>query len=219
MAIVYPAELRPTKLELLAGWLPGRPWYRAAGAADIRRVAAYRFDDPAGEVGIETLLVRAGAGPLLQVPLTYRGAPLDGADNWLVGTTEHSVLGRRWVYDACGDPVYATVLAHTIFTGARQAQEFVEIDGSRHRRETTVSVRGSGTPASNVPAVNAVVRVDDNDPTAMVTDSVGLLVARVLDDPGGPGSSGWTGDPEALTLTGTWPGQATASLLAAARPH
>jgi len=33
------------------------------------------------------------------VPLTYRGAPLDGAEDALVGTTEHGVLGRRWVYD------------------------------------------------------------------------------------------------------------------------
>ncbi|MGC4856177.1 maltokinase N-terminal cap-like domain-containing protein [Micromonospora sp. DT4] len=71
---------------------------------------AYRFDDPAGEVGIETMLVAAADGPVHQVPLTYRAAPLDDVDEWLVGTTEHSALGRRWVYDGCADPVYAAAV-------------------------------------------------------------------------------------------------------------
>jgi hypothetical protein len=106
VALLHRAELHPTKLGLLAGWLPGRRWYREQSAADLVRVASYRFDDPAGVVGIETMLVMAGAGPIYQVPLTYRGAPLDGGDGWLLGTAEHSVLGRRWVYDACGDRLY-----------------------------------------------------------------------------------------------------------------
>ena len=79
MALLHQAELVPTKLELLAAWLPGRPWYQEQ-AGELARTAAYRFDDPAGEVGIDTILVSAGDGPVYQVPLTYRGAPLDGAD-------------------------------------------------------------------------------------------------------------------------------------------
>ena len=67
MALLHRATLRPTKLELLTAWLPDRPWYRGAG--DPVRVTGFRFDDPDGEVGIETLLVRAGNGPLLQVPV------------------------------------------------------------------------------------------------------------------------------------------------------
>lgn len=52
-------QSRPSKLELLAGWLPNQPWLdRDAG--DLRRVAAYRFVDPDGEVGTETLLVASG---------------------------------------------------------------------------------------------------------------------------------------------------------------
>ena len=81
------------------------------------------FDDPAGAVGIETMLVMAGSGPVYQVPLTYRDAALEHGDDWLVGIAEHSVLGRRWVYDACGDPVYAAVLTSAIFAGAGQAAE------------------------------------------------------------------------------------------------
>src|SRR5258706_8514918 len=114
MALLHQADLQPTKPELLAVWLPPRSWYQGPATPALKRAAAYRFDDPAGEVGIETILVQAGGGPVYQVPLTYRGAPLDGADRWLIGTTEHSVLGRRWVYDATGDPVYASTLASTI---------------------------------------------------------------------------------------------------------
>src|SRR5262249_42680466 len=98
MAILHRADLRPTKLELLAGRLPGPSSYPGPSTPGLSGVASYRFDDPAGEVGVETMLVRSGDGPILQAPLTYRSAPLDGAEAWLLGTCEHSVLGRRWVY-------------------------------------------------------------------------------------------------------------------------
>jgi hypothetical protein len=215
MALLYRAELHPAKLELLAAWLPRRPWYRGSAAADLRRVASYRFDDPAGEVGIETLLVRAGDGPLLQAPLTYRDAPRDGGDHWLIGTAEHSVLGRRWVYDGCGDPVYAGVLANTILTGAGQAEEFLEVEGRLEHRPSTTSVRGSGVEGADVPAVDALVRVDDGDPTLILTDSLELAVTRILDDPGGRAGRADTSEPP--TLTGTWSGQSAPLLLATAR--
>jgi len=169
-------------------------------------VTSYRFDDPAGEVGIETFVVRAG-GSLLQIPLTYRGAPLDFGDEWLVGTMEHSVLGSRWVYDGCGDPVYAEALATAILTGGTQAEEFVEIDGRQQRREPTTFVRGSGTLEADAPVVKSLARVDDEDPTVIVTDSVELTVVRALDNT-------TTDDAERLTLTGTWDGQSTPLTLA-----
>jgi hypothetical protein len=200
MALLHRAELHPTKLELLAAWLPGRPWYQGQAAADIVRVATFRFDDPAGAVGIETMLVRAGDGPIHQVPLTYRGAPLDGGDGWLVGTTEHSVLGPRWVYDACGDPVYAAALASAIYSGSGQAEEFFEVDGRRERREATMVVTGSGVRDADVPAADAIRRVVEDDPTLIVTDSVQMTVVRRVD--GGNRLAG-------ATLTGTWSGQPT----------
>jgi hypothetical protein len=178
-------------------------------------VGSYRFDDPLGEVGIETLLVHAGNGGLLQAPLTYRNAPLDGSEQWLVGTAHHSVLGQRWVYDACGDPVYANALANTIFTGAGQAEEFLEIDGRLERQEPTVSVRGSGAEGAHVSAIDAVVRVDDSDPTIILTDSAELTVARILDDPSSQRRRADTS--RQLTLAGTWGGQSTPLLLARAR--
>jgi Maltokinase N-terminal cap domain len=202
VALVYRAELHPTKLELLGSWLPTRPWYRGSAAAELELVASYRFDDPAGAVGIETLLVRAGDGPLLQAPLTYRAAPLPGADAWSLGTAEHSVLGRRWIYDGCGDPVYARALANAILTGAGEAAVFIDIDGHLERREPGMSVRGSGAPGADVPAITALARVDDTDPTVILTESVELTVARVLDDRDGrPPVVDLSGPP---VLTGTW---------------
>ncbi|MFG1954442.1 hypothetical protein [Micromonospora sp. NPDC048830] len=210
MALLYRAELHPTKLELLAGWLPGRPWYRGQ-AGDVVRLASYRFDDPAGKVGIETTLLRVGDGPVHQVPLTYRDAPLDGGDDWLLGTAEHSVLGRRWVYDACGDPVYAAALAGAILGGAGQAQEYFEVDGRRQLREPTMTVTGSGGEGSPVPAVGALRRVVDADPALVVTDAVELAVPRRLGD--------GAGGPAGARLVGTWPGQPTPLPLAYASPR
>ncbi|MFJ8580723.1 hypothetical protein [Micromonospora sp. NPDC093277] len=210
MALLHRAELRPSKLDLLAAWLPGRSWFTGTAGADLTRVATCRFDDPAGEVGIETLLVRSGAGPVLQVPLTYRGAPLPGADDWLVGTTEHSVLGPRWVYDACADPVYPPALAAAVLAGAGQAEEYFEVDGRREVRPPTMTLTGSRVDGVEPPVVGAPQEVVDGDPTLIRADQVELAVVR-RPAPSEPSS--------APGLTATWPGQPTPLLLAYATLH
>ena len=78
-------------MELLEGWLPHQPWFTGQGAA-LSKVGSFRFDDPDGEVGIETIFV-AGDGIIFQVPLSYRGSPLRDAEPSLIGTMQHSVLG------------------------------------------------------------------------------------------------------------------------------
>ena len=112
------ASLTPGKLELLEEWMGSQRWYASKGRRPhLRRLATWRLDDPAGEVGVETLVVADESGDetvVYQVPLTYRGEPLASADHALVGTMEHSVLGRRWVYDAPHDPVYATQLLELV---------------------------------------------------------------------------------------------------------
>lgn len=204
MALLHRAELRPSKLDLLAAWLPGRSWFAGTAGAEVTRVATYRFDDPAGEVGIETLLVRAGDGPVLQVPLTYRGAPLAGAEQWLVGTTEHSVLGRRWVYDACADPVYPPALAAAVLAGAGQAEEYFEVDGRREVRPPTMTLACSHA-GGEPPVVGATREVVDGDPALIRTDSVELAVVRR------PGAAE---APSGAHLTGAWPGQSAPLVLA-----
>jgi hypothetical protein len=196
MATIHQATLVPTKLELLEAWLPSRHWYPADAVEGLSRVAACRFDDPAGEVGVETIVVRAGDGPIVHVPLTYRGAPLDDGERFLVGTMSHSVLGERWVYDAVGDPVYVEALAAAIVAGGREADELVETDAGPQRREPQMTVRGSGNDDAPAPA-GKLVRVEDGDPAVVVTESVRIDVRRVL-----------TADPaeSPLHLTGTWEG-------------
>ena len=207
MAVIHRATLRPSKLELVAGWVPGRPWGGVAAGAGLEQVAAYRFDDPAGEVGTETFVLRAG-DTLLHVPLTYRGAPVPGQEEHLVGTTEHSVLGRRWCYDACADPVYVAALAAAVLTGAPQAEEHVVADGGQQRREPTAHVTGSGT-AAGVGALGTPAATDTADATTVRAGDLELVVRRVL-TPVAPADG-------AATLTGTWAGQDEPVLLVSAR--
>jgi hypothetical protein len=113
MATIHRTTMVPGKLDLLGTWLPGRPWYRDTGRPPaLTRAGGFRLDDPAGEVGIEFVFVTDthGAGTTYSVPLTYRGAPLPEAEPGLLGTSEHGVLGRRWIYDGAHDPVAVTQL-------------------------------------------------------------------------------------------------------------
>jgi hypothetical protein len=149
VAIIHRATISPTKLELATAWLDR---LGLGGAGDAELVASYRFDDPAGEVGIEALLARR-AGDVFHLPFTYRGAPLDGAEAHLITTMEHSVLGRRWVYEAAGDPValacYAAALA------GQQEQASLEVwDGDavvgQRPHTVTLTVEGDGQPGGEV---------------------------------------------------------------------
>jgi Maltokinase N-terminal cap domain len=106
MARIHDTTMTPTKLELLTAWLPSQPWYRGTGRNPaLHRAGGFRLDDPDGEVGIEVLFVTDSASTIYQVPLSYRGVPLEGAEAELVGTAEHGVLGPRWIYDGLRDPV------------------------------------------------------------------------------------------------------------------
>jgi Maltokinase N-terminal cap domain len=120
MSIIHKTTLTPTKLDLLTVWLPGQPWYRAAPGErppELTKVGGFRLDDPAGQVGIEFMVVgddASGAAVFYLVPMTYRGTPLSGAEDALIGTAEHGVLGRRWVYDGVRDPVLVAQLVACI---------------------------------------------------------------------------------------------------------
>jgi hypothetical protein len=124
MSTIHRTTMTPTKLELLAAWLPGRPWYRGGDAPQLSRAGGFRLDDPSGKVGLEFMAVRdtSGTEPVTyHVPATYRGAPLPGAEDALIGTSEHGVLGRRWVYDGAHDPVLTAQLC-ALLAGEAQPQ-------------------------------------------------------------------------------------------------
>jgi hypothetical protein len=132
---------------------------------------------------------------VLHVPLTYRDAPLAQADQFFVGTTEHSVLGTRWVYDGCGDPAWVAALATTVLTGGTQIEEFVDVDGRFESREATASVLGSGTAGIPVAEIEAMSCHDEGPTTVIRADALELVVVRVY---GGEVSA-------AQTLTGSVP--------------
>ncbi|RVW10004.1 hypothetical protein EGT67_07160 [Prescottella agglutinans] len=194
MAILYAAELSPSKPELIATWMPAAPYYRG-GSPTLTPVGAYRFDDPAGEVGIETHLMRDADGTTYQVPLTYRSTPLAGAR--LAGEMEHSVLGHRYVYDATTDPVYVQQLLAAIFGGGREAEQYVHVDGAEPRLiDNTAYASGSGVTGAETPTVAGVsIRADGTD-TVISAGGVTVVVHhRPVDvEPDGPVLQGeWDG--------------------------
>ncbi|MEO6512471.1 MAG: 1,4-alpha-glucan branching protein [Nocardioides sp.] len=193
MAILHDATITPGKRDLMAGWLPSRSWFD--GDLDRKPVGSFRFDDPDGEVGIEFFLLGGTDGPALLVPMTYRAAPLDGAEEHLVGTTDHSVLGPRWVYDALADPVGVSALLSAILAGGHEAALEMEQDGEIVTFDPTCGVVGSGSAAGPV-TVSSVDVLDSGDPSVVRAGGFEIAVARLL----GPGVSGEE------TLTATWGG-------------
>ncbi|MEV0542335.1 maltokinase N-terminal cap-like domain-containing protein [Nocardia salmonicida] len=169
MAVIHQTTVTPSKRDLVATWLPSRQWYQGT-TPHIRKAGGFRLDDLAGEVGIEFLLFvdDSGAGEVLyQVPLTYRGAPLPGGDSALVGTAEHGVLGRRWIYDGTRDPVAIGAVVD-LLTGRTRAQAqsvsdapdpTVVVTKPEHRSiEGDVGIGLDDITHTDVPIGSAVVR-------------------------------------------------------------
>jgi hypothetical protein len=127
MARFHRATITPTKDALIAQWVPTQAWGPSPDDP-IEVIGSYRFDDPDGRVGMETHLVTAG-GTVLQVPLTYRDEPLDGAEEALITEMQHSVLGNRWVYDGLRDPRFVVMLAAVAMTGQGEALGMAVYEG------------------------------------------------------------------------------------------
>lgn len=195
MAVLHRATISPTKQELVETWLPAQPWAAGLGAPVI--VGSYRLDDPDGEVGIECLLLRAGES-FVHLPLTYRGAPLEGAEDYLVATMDHSVLGPRWVYDGCADPVAVQELLAVTLTGGEEAAVEIEEDGEIvERRTPTVQVRGSGSvDRGAVPRLDGVSLRSLGATARVSAGEYELAIARLL------GAEEIAGD---ATLFAVWP--------------
>ncbi|NEA62464.1 1,4-alpha-glucan branching protein [Streptomyces sp. SID12488] len=170
MAVIHHTTMSPGKLELLTAWLPTRPWYvGAAREPELSKAGGFRLDDPEGEVGIEFMVVTdtSGEQPVsYHVPLGYRGAPLDGAaDEALVGTSEHGVLGKRWLYDGAHDPVVVGQLL-ALLQGRAEAQAQGVSD------TPDPSVTGCFTGAGVSAEVASVAVTDGEHGTVVVVETV-----------------------------------------------
>ncbi|MFI0781081.1 1,4-alpha-glucan branching protein [Streptomyces sp. NPDC021212] len=179
MAVIHKTTMNPTKLELLTPWLPLQPWYLGAGGApELSRVGGFRLDDPRGEVGIEFMVVRDDSGerPVhYHLPLTYRADPLAGAEQALVGTSEHGVLGQRWVYDGSHDPVLVAQLLALL-----QGRAEPQMQSVSDTPDPSVTVQAADVPD----AVGTVSVTNGPDGTRLALGQLTLDVTRVLEPAG-----------------------------------
>ena len=222
MAVVHRTTMSPGKLELLAAWLPAQPWYQGTGGGpELARSGGFRLDDPRGETGIEFMVVTDGSDDQAAsylTPMTYRASALAGADGALIGTTEHGVLGRRWIYDGIGDPVLVGQLV-ALIQGQAQPQ-MQSVSDTPDPTVTCVPV-AAGNPAAVESAVagdgplGAELRVGTAGGGGLV-----ITVNRVLrPDDVGP-DHGPTGEAGRGRISAPWrlpDGTAVRGCLAAAR--
>jgi hypothetical protein len=96
--------------------------------------------------------------------LTYRAGPLDGGN--LVGELDHSVLGRRWVYDGPSDPVYVAVTASVIVAGGRDVDMVLDDGTPVPRLEWWATAVGSGAAPEQSSGALRVARLLPADPPA-----------------------------------------------------
>lgn len=185
MAILYNVELSPGKLELIEEWLPKQPWANVEPGTKLSRVSSFRFDDPAGEVGVEFHLVKVadddgateGAGTIYQVPLTYRGAPLAGAEDDLITEMDHPVLGHRWVYDGAADPVCVLETLRAIVTGGRSVDEFFQTDSGLEQNTDVAEAWGTSEPNLTI---GDLPQGKDADQVQVKVENVGDLTLAVF---------------------------------------
>jgi hypothetical protein len=194
MARFHRATITPTKAELIAQWAPTRPWGPSADDP-IDVIGSYRFDDPDGRVGMETHLVTAG-GTLFQVPLTYRDAPLAGAEDALITEMEHSVLGTRWVYDGLRDPQLVIMLAAVAMTGQGEALGLVQFNDRWYVAPSNVRIQGGGWTQERVPVDGFELDSDEATASVLHNDRFDLTVFR----------RPVPGPRPAIGLTGAWDG-------------
>jgi Maltokinase N-terminal cap domain len=190
MAVIHDTTMTPGKLELLAAWLPSQPWYAGTERRPaLARSGGFRLDDPDGEVGIEFMVVTDGSGdrPVsYHVPLSYRAAPLDGADDALIGTAEHGVLGTRWIYDGPHDPVLAGQLLALLHGEAEPQAQRVSNTPDRTVTSHLAGPRVSASPSSMTVTSGAdgtdvmVDRIGSSDRDSGSPRELTIRVIRVL---------------------------------------
>ncbi len=205
MALLHRATITPTKQELITQWAPTQPWGPPPDTP-LDVIGAFRFEDPEGRVGMETHLVDAG-GVLLQVPLTYRDTPVEGAEAAFICEMQHSALGTRWVYDGWRDAQFVVMLAAVSMTGQGEALGMVVDDGRWYVAPAHVRIHGGGWSKERVP-VDGFTMVSDTADKAVLRNERFELIAfrRPIPGPRPP-----------IGLMATWDGQSDEVVLSEVR--
>lgn len=106
MALIHRTTLKPTKLELLASWLPTRPWYAGGpDAPELTKAGGFRLDDPEGEVGIEFMVATDTSGP---APVHYLAPSPTGAPRFPTPNTPSSAPWTTASWAGAGPTTAAT---------------------------------------------------------------------------------------------------------------
>ncbi|MEV6236514.1 hypothetical protein [Lentzea sp. NPDC051838] len=155
------ATLTPHFREFLPAWVQEQPWYDGSGA--LRPTGFFRFEDPAGQVGVETHLLQDG-NEVWQVPLTYRPEPLVHGE--LVKEAVHSVLGTRWIYDAVTDPVWIAAILDLVATESISDSAARTGFGPAQARGTLIG------PALRTPVIDLDRRIVQDGPP---DDAIGVV--------------------------------------------
>jgi hypothetical protein len=205
MALFHRATITPTKAEIIGQWAPTRSWGPTA-TDPVEVIGSFRFDDPEARVGMETHLAVAG-GTRLQVPLTYRDEPLEGAEDALITEMQHSVLGTRWVYDGLRDPRFVMMLAAVAMTGQGEALGMAQVEQRWYMAPSNVRIQGGGWSQDRVPVDGFELDSDDAISSVLHNDRFELTFFR----------RPVPGPQPALGLTATWDGRAERVVLAEVR--
>jgi hypothetical protein len=208
MAIFHLATNTPTKAEILTRWIPTQTWGQGL-SGDVDIIGSFHMDDPDGEVGIETHLVSVG-DTLLQVPLTYRGAPLGDIEP--IAMMEHSVLGTRWVYDAVRDDCFIMVLCGVALTGQGESLGWAHHDGRWYVAPTAIKLSHIGPRTVDPVAINGLrLETEDVNHLTYCRGTLTLRFHRRL----------YPVDDDAVGLAADWDTHPGRVLLATAqtRPH
>jgi 1,4-alpha-glucan branching enzyme len=171
--------LTPALSGLLGSWLPRQRWFPVKTAEfSFEPAGGLQLDDGTvanGGVQLEVLLVAVNyptadgsRTDVVQVPLSFRSAPLPGAESALIGETSGSggTAGPRWIYDGVHDPAFVAAWLELMRSGGTtpvgNATGYFVASGSRLPLATgTVKVL-SGEQS------NSSVIVDDGDSAAIV---------------------------------------------------
>jgi len=180
MGIVYNTSMSPSKNELASAWLPKQEFYTGKGTPKLQHIGGFRLEDPEGQVGVELRIYADHSDTsdvVYHLPLTYRDAPLPGGEKYLIGTSEHAILGKRYIYDAAGDPVF-TAQARQLLAGNTTAQHHSESFTDDPRIKVNGNPAGKDAviirkPVSGASGVDGVIGCWEN---ALGQDLAGLVL-------------------------------------------
>jgi hypothetical protein len=91
---------------------------------------------------------------------------------------QHSVLGRRWVYDGLRDSTFVVMLAAVAMTGQGEAIGMAVYDGRWYIAPTNVRIHGGGWTLERVPVDGFELESDDGGAAVLRNDRFDLTVFR-----------------------------------------